>query len=125
MTILVQYESLITDMDRPFDVNFNITVNVVSKIDDPAILIPMAITWDTLPTDLFNEFIVDILEAKMQWSTARLRGHAANDFMVQNSDGRFYFIQSNTIFDSDQPSTVFLTLEIGDTRNPEVIDHYI
>ena len=114
MVILAQYHSNRADNDSPFDINADIRVRILTNVERTNGTRDMTRLWETVTIPALYSTIQCILDQKENLNRSIIQETLAHTILRANSNGRYGITQVTTVYDSDAPNRIRISIEINE-----------
>ena len=114
MTIIASYD--ITDAELNISPEPQLTIRIYTAIESNAELRELNASWDDwnlVSSEDFDRFIRKIINARHTLSRTQLQNDPINQYVLETSNRRFQFLHCTTVYCSDHPNRILISLEIG------------
>ena len=114
MVILAQYHSNRNDNDRPFDVDADIRVRIITDVERANAVRNLTALWENVSIRALYDTIQLVLDHRENVSKLMLQTSLINNTLMINSNNRFGLTQATTVYDSNAPKCIRITFEINE-----------
>ena len=105
MPIVAQYDMIHNGVD--------LCVRITTDCGRSSDLRRISMLWDEIPRNMIEELTHEIITAGASWSSDGLQNSIINQRIVEQSASTYMLQHSCTVFNSDLPNAIFISIEIS------------
>jgi len=113
MTIIAMYDTLIADIELQPQPGCSISIRIFTALDSSEEIRILTDLWDLVPVEELDRLIHEIISAKFTWSREKLQSDPINGFIYEKSESRYQLLHCKTVYDSNRPDHMLISIEIG------------